>query len=63
MITTYIFLSESFSPQLLSHYPLSNNYVVSALEAILEVVHFSPACHTVNPHILLGELTHMITMK
>lgn len=63
MITTYIFLSESFSPQILSHYTISNNYDVSALERILEVVHFSPTCHTLNPHILLGQLTHIITMK
>lgn len=59
----FIFLLGSFSTQILSHYPLSNNYDVSALEGILEVVHFSPTCHTLNLHILLGLLTHIITMK
>lgn len=63
MITTYIFLSESFSPQILSHYPLSNTYDVSALEGILKVVNFFPNCHSLNPNILLGQLTHIIIMK
>ena len=46
MITTYIFLSQSLLPQMLSHYLPPDNYDVSALEGILEVVNVCLTCHT-----------------
>lgn len=46
-------------PRILSHYPPADNYKVSALEGILEVVRLllvSPS----SLHVLSAQLTHML---
>lgn len=62
MITTYIFLSQSLLPQILIHYLPPDNYDVSALEGILEVV-FVPLVTPVRRPLLSGQLTRILTMK
>ena len=50
-------------PRILSHYPLPDNYEVSALEGILEVVSLSPACLTLKSACFISTADSHVTIK
>lgn len=59
MVTTCVFLSQTFFSGILSHYPLPDNYVPT-LGGILDALNLTPTSLPVKPAHSVRQLTHTL---